>query len=112
IDGAAPIWHEIMTLAHRALPPVPFERPTGLVEVAICGLDGLLADDLCPDRRHEIFIAGTEPTQVSRAYRRVRIDRLSGELATDACPDDEIVERVLPVLPAQASAWAREHGVQ
>src|SRR5262249_30846959 len=34
VSGAGPTWHEVMLAAHRGLPPRPFARPAGIVEVA------------------------------------------------------------------------------
>ncbi len=41
IDGAGPIWRDLMLAAHPHDPP-PFEMPDGLVETTICSPSGLL----------------------------------------------------------------------
>ena len=64
ISGAGPIWHDVMEAAHRGLPVRPFQEPPGLVWRRICPLSGLLAGPHCPEPRQELFIAGTEPTQI------------------------------------------------
>ena len=40
-----------------------FSRPSGIVTAQICEQSGQLATEDCPNRRYEIFIAGTQPTQ-------------------------------------------------
>ena len=61
IDGAGPVWHDVMLAAHRGLPPRPFPRPPGIVERAVCAEAGLLPTASCPATRLERFVVGTEP---------------------------------------------------
>jgi 1A family penicillin-binding protein len=61
ISGAGPVWHEVMLAAHRGLPEEPFTPPEGIIEVEICGDDGLLATPDCTTPRLERFVSGTEP---------------------------------------------------
>ncbi len=65
--SAAPIWTEFMKKA-VTLPGYretqPFEPPDGVVSVTIDPKSGLLARPSCPDRREEVFVAGTEPVQL------------------------------------------------
>ena len=60
VDGAGPIWHDVMLLAHQAPPPA-FIRPQNIVEREICAPSGMLPSRDCPRTRLERFIAGIEP---------------------------------------------------
>ncbi|MBC8449860.1 MAG: penicillin-binding protein 1C [Chloroflexi bacterium] len=111
VDGAAPIWRDVMETLLRDRPPLPFPRPEGLVEVEICADSGFLPGEHCPRRRTELFIAGTEPPDTCSMHQLVRLDARTGQLADDATPPEQIVERVYFVLPADLQDWAREEGI-
>ncbi|MBI5241669.1 MAG: PBP1A family penicillin-binding protein [Elusimicrobia bacterium] len=59
---ALPVWAAFMKAAAEG-PAQPFLQPQGLVTVAIDPASGLKARAGCPQRRDEVFAAGTEPTQ-------------------------------------------------
>jgi penicillin-binding protein 1A len=65
---ALPSWIELMKAAHEHKPPSEFPRPPGVVSVTIDKKTGKLpyADD--PDTMDEVFLAGTEPTDVGEPY--------------------------------------------
>ena len=48
VSGAAPIWHDLMSLALKDRPAQEFARPAGLIEAEVCSLSGLLAGPDCP----------------------------------------------------------------
>ncbi len=108
---AGPIWHEFMeevlagTPVHNFPPP-----PSGLEQVRICPVDGLKANQACPDPINEWFIKGTAPTKESNIYRKVTIDKTTGRLATaDTKPEDR-EEKVVAVYPPEWAAWAKAAG--
>jgi membrane carboxypeptidase/penicillin-binding protein PbpC len=111
ISGAAPVWHDFMEAVFRGLPITRFERPAGLVQVEVCALSGLLPEPDCPHRVRELFIEGTEPTEVCSMHQRVILDRNTGRPATVATAPEHCVERVYTVLPPEAQEWAWEHGI-
>ena len=111
ISGAGPIWHDFMEEALKGRPALAFPRPSGLVEVEVCALSGLLPNPHCPHRRTELFIAGTEPTETCTMHQLVQVDAATGEPATADTPPDRIVEKVITVLPPELAAWGHEHGV-
>ncbi len=74
ITGASPIWHNIMKELLKDKPDMGWEMPKDMVKVEICPLTATLACETCPNKKWEIFIAGTEPKT--------------------ACSDEEI-ERIL-----------------
>ena len=111
ISGAAPIWHDFTELALKGQPVQQFQRPAGLVEIEVCALSGLLPGPDCPHRVTELFVEGTEPTEVCTMHQRVAIDRATGLRATAETPRERIIERVYTVLPPEAQDWAREQGI-
>jgi penicillin-binding protein 1C len=111
VDGAAPIWHDVMELLLRDQPAVAFARPAGLVDVEICADSGLLPNEHCPRHRTELFIAGTEPQETCTMHQLVRLDRSTGQLAAEDTPAAEVVERLYFILPAELQDWARSEGV-
>jgi len=111
VSGAAPIWHDFMEAALDGAPREHFPRPEGLVEVDICEPTGLLPGPWCPERRRELFIAGTEPTEVESYYRGVNMCLTTGQPATPSCPPGQVVERVHVFPPPEVIPWAREAGL-
>lgn len=69
--SALPIWTEFMKRAHEMREyrnPGPFEPVDGIVTVAIDPDTQQLATYACADRRTEVFIAGSEPSQYCRLH--------------------------------------------
>jgi penicillin-binding protein 1A len=62
---ALPIWIEIMKSALAGRPAVEFPMPAGLVSTRIDPKSGKLAYDNQPDAMDEIFLEGSEPTEVA-----------------------------------------------
>jgi penicillin-binding protein 1B len=82
LDGsasAAPIWAEFMKKAvtlPRYRNTQPFERPEGLVFQTIDAETQQLATPDCLSLRNEVFIAGTEPTEVCHLHSGHSLDDL------------------------------------
>ncbi len=64
---ALPAWMDFMKLAHEHKPVTDFPRPAGVVTVRIDRKTGKLPPDESNDTMDEVFLAGTEPTDVSSA---------------------------------------------
>lgn len=79
-SSAAPIWAEFMKQAIK-LPAFSgtqaFERPEGVVSVAIDPETRQLAAPGCPEVREEVFIAGTEPTETCALHGESFIERIA-----------------------------------
>ncbi len=111
IDGAAPIWHDVMILAHKNRAARAFPRPPGLVEVAVCAPSGLLPTPACPQIGRELFIAGTEPTRPDDQHRRIAIDTRTGLPADAGTPQNALASRIAWAPPPELRAWAQEQGM-
>ncbi len=110
VTGAAPIWHDFMEQASAGLPTRDFPRPTGLRDVEICSLSGLLPTPYCVDTRTETFIAGTEPTQLDNFYQPFKLDRTNGLLATRHTPTADVITQVYAILPPEYNDWVKQQG--
>ncbi len=109
--GAALIWHDFMERALAASPHPAFARPEGIVEVEVCPVSGLKRTELCPPGRKELFLAEQVPAQECSVHRKVRVCRVSGQLAGAFCPSTEVEERVVQDYGAAWDAWARSRGI-
>ncbi len=110
IDGAGPIWRDLMLAAHRQEPP-PFDVPDGIVETTICTPSGLLPTAYCPRTGQERFIAGTQPTEPDDQFRPVTVDLPPGTPAAAATAQREPLQRVYWNLPAEYHEWMVGQGI-
>jgi len=111
VSGAGPVWHMVMLAAHRGLPPHPFVRPTGIVEVPICAEGGLLPSADCPATRFERFIAGSQPTRPDTSHVRLTVDATLGCRAPAGYPLARTTMRTFRLLPPEAESWALAAGL-
>lgn len=109
---AAGLWHALMQYAVRQIPLRPWNVPTGLSLVNVCDPSGLLPSENCPRVVTEIFLQGSEPTQVDNLYQVFQINRENGRLATVFTPPALVEERVYLVVPPQAASWAQSAGLE
>ncbi|MCK4352368.1 PBP1A family penicillin-binding protein [candidate division WOR-3 bacterium] len=65
---ALPIWTDFMKQALKSQPVEIFEVPPGVVHRKICEKSGKLASPFCKHTREEIFIKGTEPTEICNLH--------------------------------------------
>ena len=92
VDGAAPIWRDVLAAAVEGLPRSTFQVPSGVVRSEVCAPTGLLPGGACPAPDLEWFVAETEPQTTEEYYQRTA----DGALAVDP--------------PAEARAWALDAG--
>ena len=83
---------------------VPFARPDGLVERAVCAVSGKLPGPNCPTV-NELFIPGTEPTERCNIHQTFRVNRETGRLCTVHTPPELCDEHVYEVYPPEAADW-------
>ena len=68
-------WAQYMKAIHEGLPLKEFHRPeTGIVEMEVDAVSGLIPSDFSEDILTEVFIAGTEPTTFD-TYHETTADR-------------------------------------
>ncbi|MBY0755143.1 transglycosylase domain-containing protein [Clostridium sardiniense] len=97
---ASNLWGLIMKKANEGLSTKDIEKPSGIVEVAVCKDSGLLATDLCRNDPRgnrvytEMFIDGTQPTSYCETHVSARVNSLTGLLATDNTPLGLITNRI------------------
>ena len=93
VDGAGPIWRDVMTAAVGGRDPGWLPRPPGIVEATVCDPTGMLPGPDCPSPRTELFAAGTVPAATEHFYARLP----DGSLGVNPPPD--------------AVAWALDAGL-
>jgi membrane carboxypeptidase/penicillin-binding protein PbpC len=94
VDGAGPIWRDVMLAAAMVKEPGWLARPAGIVDADVCSPTGLLPGPDCLHRERELFVAGTVPLTVETYYRR----QADGSVAISP--------------PVAALAWARDAGLR
>jgi membrane carboxypeptidase/penicillin-binding protein PbpC len=108
---AANLWHAVAQFASRDTPVQSWDVPIGVSRIDVCDPSGLLPTVDCPTIVNELFVAGSEPTQLDNLYRSFLINRQTGRLATVFTPAELIDERVFLVMPSEAQTWAQEAGI-
>jgi len=111
--GAGPIWHNFMEEALAGTPPRDFARPSEIVVAEICMVSGAKPSEVCPRRGTEMFVAGSEPNDPSQDFHQlVRICTVTGQRATEFCPQGVVVERYFEAYPQEYRWWAEERGIE
>lgn len=82
ITGATPIWHNVMKQLLTKYEDGFLPQSDNIVQAEINAVLGGLPLDAFP-KKQEYFVKGTEPTEVSPWYKRLRISRNNGKLAND-----------------------------
>lgn len=93
VDGAGPIWRDVMLAAASSRAMTWPAQPPGMVETTVCAPTGLLPGPDCPSPVRELFVAGTAPAGAESYYGRAADGRIS----------------INP--PVEALAWAMDAGV-
>ncbi|MBX5475703.1 MAG: PBP1A family penicillin-binding protein [Clostridia bacterium] len=112
---AAPLWHDMMAGALKGQKPTDFPRPDGIVQREIDIKSGKLAGPDTPPqyRRVEVFIAGTEPTDVSDVWVARQVAAGHEDLLWSAgCPYPPVTKTFLNREPfgfAQVEPIARAY---
>jgi membrane peptidoglycan carboxypeptidase len=109
--GAAYIWHNFMEQVLADVPSRGFPVPSGLVRAEICARSGMAPTELCPQKRTEIFVDGTAPTEPDNIYQKIGICTTSQLRATEFCPPELVEERVFEVYPEEFRDWAQRAGI-
>jgi membrane peptidoglycan carboxypeptidase len=109
--GAAPIWHNIMARSLQGQPVAIFVEPPGIQRIRVCADSGTLPSPACPATQDELFASGQGPLPAAYdLHQRVRVDTLTGQLATEFTPADRIEERDVMIFPPEHQEWAAARG--
>jgi membrane peptidoglycan carboxypeptidase len=111
VDGAGPIWHNVVERALQGVPVRDFIRPATIVELEICADSGTLPSPVCPQRAREIFARDQMPLSADRdIHQMLRIDTAANCVTTQPSSTNRVVERYFEVYPPDGRQWAAEHG--
>jgi len=97
-NPAARIWKAVMSKVHEDLEVKEFERPSGIISVAVCADSGMLPTELCKNDRRgsrvrtEIFASGTAPTKACTMH-----------VEAEVCPDT--LKLMNPICPTVTRAY-------
>ena len=80
--GASPIWYRTMNALLKTYKDGIMDKPDNVVALQIDSYAGGLPRDGQP-KRTEYFVKGTEPTDISPAYKQLKISKNNGKLAND-----------------------------
>ncbi|MEZ4673512.1 MAG: penicillin-binding transpeptidase domain-containing protein [Caldilineaceae bacterium] len=112
VSGAAPIWNEFMRVALADQPILTFTPPPGVRQYEVCADTGTLPSVACPSKQQHWFAEDRPPLPAEQdLYQRVKLEKLTGKLATEFTPADAIEEKDFKVYPDQYRQWAEEHGI-
>lgn len=100
---AAPIWQSYMTSATKSLPKEEFKKPAGIKTVTIDAITGRKVTSATKQTRTDIFPSWYKVPEVYGQTQEVKIDKLSGKLATNDCPDELVETRVYSPITAEIS---------
>ena len=93
---AAQIWGEYMREAVKDMPVINFQQPENIIEVDVDPYTGKLSNQHSPRIDVLPYKKGTEPTEKESLHgpvETVRVDKQSGRIATENCPEDQVEER-------------------
>jgi 1A family penicillin-binding protein len=111
VDGAGPIWHNVVERALQGVPVRDFIRPPTIVELEICADSGTLPSPVCPQRAKEIFARDQLPLGADHdIHQMLRIDTVANCVTTQPSSSNRVVERYFEVYPPDGRQWAVEHG--
>lgn len=111
LSGAAQIWNRFMVAAHNNVPVADFTSPPGVRSFEICADTGTQPSAACPERIHFPYAEARPPLPPEQdLWQMVRIDRVTGLLATEFTPAELIEERPFKIYPEPYRQWAEQHG--
>lgn len=91
---AAPIWNAVMTKALEKMPDEKFIEPEGIKHISISKASGKLPGPNTPASMiiSDIFASFSQPTETDNLFFKVKIDTISGLLATEYTPAETTKE--------------------
>jgi len=118
---AAPIWNMYMRKALAGVPDKLFSIPSGIREIEVDELSGLLPSSDTPSTKKEIFAPSNVPTETDNVHKKVKVMKIAPDkLAPEGAPAELVEEKVFTVLHAERPdnsnwenpviKWAQDHG--
>lgn len=98
---AAPIWQQYMIAATKNMPKEEFKKPAGIKTVTIDAITGRKVTAGTKQSRTDIFPSWYKVPEVFGQAQEVKIDKLSGKLATDKCPPEAIETKIFSPITAE-----------
>ncbi|MGI6605993.1 MAG: PBP1A family penicillin-binding protein [Peptococcia bacterium] len=85
----APIWRQVMEVAHQNIPPSTFKRPSNIIDVVVDYKSGLLPSNLTPAKYlvSEKFNTAYMPTETSNVWVEVPVCADTGQILAANCPN-------------------------
>jgi len=77
--GAAPIWKSLITKFMQGHGNTVFTKPSGILELSICGYNGLVSRSATTSAMTEYFVEGTQPTRLCSGSSDTTAQRTIGE---------------------------------
>jgi penicillin-binding protein 1C len=112
VSGAGPIWNQFMTYALADQPVETFLPPPGVRLFDTCADTGTLPSEACPETRQRFFAEDRPPLpKEADLWQIVRLDRNTGQLATEFTPADALEERIFKIYPPEHRDWAEANGI-
>ncbi len=98
--GAAPIWQNVMAKSLEGTQPAQFAVPQGIQQLQVCTDSGTQPSEACPNKRNELFTNDKGPLPARfDLHQRVRVDRVTNQLATEFTPADRVEDRNVMMFP-------------
>lgn len=91
--AAAPIWHDFMEKALAGIPPEDFSAPAEIEDLTVDKYTNKLPSG--GETITDIFAAWQIPKERSNSVGKIRVDKYTGHLATDDCPDQFVEEKMV-----------------
>lgn len=118
---AAPIFHAFVAAALSGKPAEQFTQPAGIKTVTVDKFSNLLPSDGSPETVTDIFTSWQVPKDHDNIHVKVKVNKLTGQLATEFTPPELTEERTYTNLhsemPNNASwegpviAYAQSHNI-
>jgi penicillin-binding protein 1C len=106
VTGAAPIWNQFFEEFLKGKPVEAFTKPEKITAIEVCSITGKLPDKLCPQKKTEQFIQGTEPKERSNIFKQASIDIRNNLLAGSTCSHAYIKIQTFINYPPEVYTWA------
>jgi penicillin-binding protein 1C len=114
--AAAPATKKILDeLSAQFLTHIPLKHTAQLPphsEVSVCALSGKIPSKFCTHTKSEVFLPGTEPTDLCDVHLLTGIDIRNQLLATQNCAKQFVIKRPMLHLPFGYESWAKKLGLE